>query len=356
MTSPALRDTLRLAATVTLVNGFTSLTGLPFGLYASLAVLSVTVGTYGNTFELGRQRLVGTAIGAIVVFFGYRAWGHLPLMVALPLALLLARLLAGSLRLSVGYGVCCFVVVMGWLTHDQQLDTWIPLRLLWTAFGILMALLSLRLFWPSRARIQQREGLLQLLVDLGHSLQQVVQQQPEAHQSPAQRRRQLGQQIRKLRISLQGLRDQRQSALLELGTLASQHPVARMWALLDQASEALILDLDELRRLPNADWQGWGLQGHYDAGQAFVQAVVERLLGWQQQLRNSSRLQPPPDSPRPVLSLEDLQSPESQAAYRRLSPEQLQRVASQWMVLNRMDHTLESTERQWRELANESAV
>jgi len=341
MTRPALRDTLRLAATVTVVNGFANLTGLPFALYASLAVLSVTVGNYGNTLELGRQRLVGTAIGAMVVFFGYRAWGHLPLVVALPLALLLARLIAGSLRLTVGYAVCCFVVVMGWLTHDQQLDSWIPLRLLWTAFGILMALLSLRLFWPSRARIQQREGLLQLLVDLGDALQQLVQ-----------RRHLQGQQIRRLRITLLSLRDQRQGALLELGTMASQHPVAKMWALLDQASEALILDLDELRRLPNADWQGWGLQRDYATGVAFVQGVAQRLLAWQQQLRDSSQLPPPPSQPRLALPLESLQSPESLAAYQQLSPEQLQRVASQWMVLNRMDHTMESTERQWRELVS----
>ena len=341
MTSPALRDGLRLAATVTVVNGFASLTGVPFALYASLAVLSVTVGNYGNTLELGRQRLVGTAVGAVVVFFGYRAWGHLPLVVALPLALLLARLIAGSLRLTVGYGVCCFVVVMGWLTHGQQLDSWIPLRLLWTAFGILMALLSLRLFWPSRARIQQREGLLQLLVDLGDALQQLLQ-----------RRHLQGQQIRRLRITLLSLRDQRQGALLELGTLASQHPVAKMWALLDQACEALILDLDELRRLPNAYWQGWGLQRDYATGVAFVQDVAQRLLAWQQQLRASSQLPPPPSQPRLALPLDSLQSPESLAAYQQLSPEQLQRVAAQLMVLNRMDHTMESTERQWRELVS----
>ena len=341
MTSPALRDGLRLAATVTVVNGFASLTRQPFAIYASLAVLSVTVGNYGNTLELGRQRLVGTAIGAMVVFFGYRAWGGLPLVVALPLALLLARLIAGSLRLTVGYTVCCFVVVMGWLTHEQQLDSWIPLRLLWTAFGILMALLSLRLFWPSRARIQQREGLLQLLVDLGEALQQGVL-----------RRHLQGQQIRNLRINLISLRDQRQGALLELGTLASQHPVAKMWALLDQASEALILDLDELRRLPNADWQDWGLQDDYSTGVAFVEGVAQRLLAWQQQLRDSSQLPPPPSQPRLVLPLESLQSAESLTAYQQLSPEQLQRVASQWMVLNRMEHTMESTERQWLELVS----
>ncbi|MFM7514384.1 MAG: FUSC family protein [Cyanobium sp.] len=94
-----------------------------------MAVLSVSVGTYGNTLELGRQRLIGTAVGAVVVAVGYRGWGNLPVVVALPLALLLARLIAGCLRLSVGYSVCCFMVVMGWLSHEQDLFGWIQLRL-----------------------------------------------------------------------------------------------------------------------------------------------------------------------------------------------------------------------------------
>lgn len=341
MSSAALRDSLRLAATVVVVNGFASLTGLPFALYASLAVLSVTVGTYGNTLELGRQRLIGTAVGAVVVFFGYRAWGHLPLLVALPLALLLARLLAGSLRLSVGYGVCCFVVVMGWIGHEQQLDSWIPLRLLWTAFGIVMALLSLRLFWPSQARIQQRQGLLQLLVDLGSSLQAVGR---------AQQRQHLGAQLRNLRTTLLTLRSQRQAALLELGPLAAQHPHARLWDLLDQAGESLILALDELRRLPEPDWQLWGLQTVAGAALEFAQGASARLLLWQQQLGSSQRLLPPPSSPRPALPLAALHSPEAQTAFQRLSAEQLQRVASRLMVLSRIDHALESTERHWREL------
>lgn len=351
MSLPGLKDTLRLAATVTVVNGFASLTGLPFTTYASLAVLSVTVGSYGNTLELGRQRLIGTAVGAMVVFFGYRAWGHLPVMVALPLALLLARLIAGSLRLTVGYSVCCFVVVMGWLSHDQQLDSWIPLRLLWTAFGILMALLSLRLFWPSRARIQQREGLLQLLVDLGRSLEEVVQH-PPAEQPRGQHRRQQGQQIRRLRSSLLDLRAQRQGALLELGNQASRHPHARMWTLLDQACEALILDLDQLRRLPDPEWQAWGLQGQANAAATYIAGVAQRLLRWQEHLRSSMQVQAPPSEPRPAPPLEILQTPESLSGYQRLTPEQLQWVASKLMVLNRIDHTLESTERQWRALVS----
>ena len=345
MSSPALRDNLRLAFTVAVVNGFATMTGLAFAMYASLAVLSVTVGNYGNTLELGRQRLVGTTIGVIVVFFGYRAWGQLPVLVALPLALLLARLIAGSLRLTVGYTVCCFVVIMGWLLHEQQLDSWIPLRLFWTAFGIIMALLSLRLFWPARARIQQRHGLLQLLVDLGQALHGYVQEAPQA-----ERRSALSQRLRGLRNTLISLRDQRLNALRELGPLAAQHPLAQMWELLDRACEALILDLDELRRLPAPQWQAWGLEPQHAAAMAYTEAVAERLLSWQAVLRRSLELQPPPPEPRPALPLESLHSAQADQAFAQLTPQQLTHVASRLVVLNRIDHTLASTERQWQAL------
>jgi hypothetical protein len=345
MSSPALRDNLRLAITVAVVNGFATLTGLAFATYASLAVLSVTVGNYGNTLELGRQRLIGTTIGAVVVFFGYRAWGDLPVLVALPLALLMARLIAESARLTVGYSVCCFVVIMGWLTHEQQLDSWIPLRLFWTAFGIIMALLSLRLFWPARARTQQRQGLLKLLVDLGHTLKDYLQAAPEA-----QRRAAITQQLRGLRNNLLSLRDQRVNAMRELGPLAADHPIAQMWELLDHACEALILDLDELRRLPDPQWQAWGLQRQHEAALRYSDAVADRLLAWQTCLSRSLELQPPPAEPRTALPLEMLSDAESQSVFQQLSPSELQQVAGRLIVLNRIDHTMESTERHWRTL------
>lgn len=345
MSQGGMRDTLRLAGTVMVVNGFASLTGLAFSTYASLAVLSVTVGNYGNTLELGRQRLIGTLLGAIVVFFGYRAWGQLPVLVALPLALLLVRALAGWLRLTVGYGVSCFVVIMGWLSHEQQLDSWITLRLFWTAFGILLALLSLRLFWPSRARMQQRLGLLQLLVDLGNTMQCFVGRQPQQHQ-----RRAFGEQLRGLRSDLLSLRDQRQSALLELGSLAAQHPVARLWELLDQTCETLILDLDELRRLPTPHWQSWGLELHHEAALQFSGAVAERLLLWRQVLGSSMQLLPPPAELRPSLDLEALLQPSHRDAFASLSPQQLEQVATRLMVLHRIDQTLADTEGAWQSL------
>lgn len=343
MNGSSIHDTVRLALATALVCGFTTLTNLPFGTYASLAVITVSIGNYGNTLELGRQRLIGTLIGGVVVAFGYTAWGHLPLMIALPLALLLARLIAGSLRLTVGYSVCCFVVVMGWLEHDQQLTDWIPLRLFWTAFGILVALLSLRLFWPSRARMEQRLGLLALLQDLGGALDLFSSALPAA-----ERRRLLGPRLRDLRTSLLRLREQRQAALLELGSSAEQHPIARMWDLLDQACEALLIDLDALRRQSELPWQHWGLEREHDATVRFIASAAERLWRWREQLRGSLHLQLPPPEPLPLLPLEVLQG--SSEALSRLEPGQLSAVAARLMLLNRMDHTLASTEHQWRAL------
>lgn len=335
-----MRDTVRLALTVAVVCGFTTLTGLNFGTYASLAVLTVTVGSYGNTLELGRQRLIGTAIGGVVVAFGYTALGQLPVMVSLPLALLLARLIAGSMRLTVGYTVCCFVVVMGWLQHDQQLVAWIPLRLFWTAFGILLALLSLRLFWPSRALIEQRQGLLTLLLDLARTINLLGSAMPAS-----ERRRLLSQRLRELRIRLLSLREQRQAALIELGPRADRHPTAMMWELLDQACEALLIDLDALGRQSDLPWQRWGLTQQHEAAEHFTDGVADRLRRWQEQLRGSMHLQPPPAEPCPPLPLAVLHG--SAEAMNQLDPEQLAAVAARLMLLNRIDQTLTVTERQW---------
>jgi hypothetical protein len=344
--NPNLRDTLRLACVVAVVNGFTSLTGVAFGMYASMAVLSVTVGNYGNTIELGRQRLVGTAVGGVVVFFAYQAWGALPLMVALPLTLLLARLIAGSLRLTVGYSVCCFMVVMGWLQHEQQLGVWIHYRLFWTAFGILMALLSLRLFWPSLARQQQRQGLLQLLVDLGQTIEIGLGSLP-----PGERRRVVGQRLRQLKGELQDLRLQRQGALFELGALADQHPMAQLWELLDQASEALILELDTLRRQPDFPWQAWGLEAQHATAVDFAASIANRLRQWQGVLDGPLHLPCPPEGPRPELPVEWLHAHQSQEALQQLNAQQLSQVATRLIVLNKVEHTISYTERRWKELA-----
>jgi hypothetical protein len=92
------------------------------------------------------------------------------------------------------------------------------------------------------------------------------------------------------------------------------------------------------------------LQDTSTAADRFVAGVAERLLGWQERLRQPLQLQPPPSESRPPLPMQALQTPEEAAALQQLNPAQLQRVASRLMVLNRIDHTLASTEAQWLDL------
>ena len=140
--------------TAGLGNGFASMTGLADGQYVALSVLSVSSGTYGGAIELGRQRLLGTVLGSILLLIGYECLHPLPLAVGLAITLGSLRLLGGALGLKVGYKVGGMIVVMGWLVHEGNLASWIPLRFFWTALGVLLTLLSLRLFWPARSLSQ----------------------------------------------------------------------------------------------------------------------------------------------------------------------------------------------------------
>ena len=155
-------------------------------------------------------------------------------------------------------------------------------------------------------------------------------------------------QIRQLRRSLLSLREQRLAALLELGPLTSQHPHARLWALLDQACEQLILDLDDLRRQPPADWHGWGLGEIQHAGETFLLGASGRVLQWEEQLRRAGDLPGPPGAEPPALALAAVQSAEVEESCRHLNAEQLTRVSTYLMALSRMQHTLKSSEQEWR--------
>lgn len=333
-----LQSTLRLALTVAVVQGLAHITGLADGYYASLAVLSVSVGSYGDTLELGRQRLLGTALGAVIVLIAYPALKGLPMVVGLPLAMLLAQLLAAALRLRVGYTVCLFVVVMGWLAHNTQLDSWLPLRLIWTALGVFLALLSIRLFWPSRARLAQRQGLLDLLDRLGVVLaDHLLRPSPRRGGDPV---------LRELREQMLGLRSQRGGALRELGSAAGEHPVAQMWAAFDAHCETLILVLDGFQRLGTLDWQRPALRGLAVRLSERVLAMQQQMARWREHLlRNPQGL---PDPPLPLWVPQNLTTWVDEPSQQALATAELQQLATGLNLLNQLERSLHETELRWQ--------
>lgn len=132
------RAELRLAVAAGLSNGFAAMTGLAYGFYSPLAVVSVGTGSYGGAIELGRQRLLGTALGSVLLLVGYWGLRDIPMPIAIAITLAALRLLGGWLKLLVGYKVGGLIVVMGWLSHSANLGTWIPCAFLdglWRAGG-----------------------------------------------------------------------------------------------------------------------------------------------------------------------------------------------------------------------------
>ena len=164
------RGDLRLVLAAGLSNGFATLTGWPFGFYAPLAVLAAGTGSFGQSLELSRQRLLGTLLGSAVLVGIQLLRPALPFPLAIGLGLALLRLLGQTFGLVVGYKVGGVVLVMGLTAHAQQLPSWIPLRLFWTLFGLLVAALSIRLFWPSQALAQVQVLWSELLTGLIQAL------------------------------------------------------------------------------------------------------------------------------------------------------------------------------------------
>jgi uncharacterized membrane protein YccC len=183
----ARRWAARTALTAGLGNAFASLSGVEFSQYVALAVLAVSSGTYGGALALGRQRLLGTALGSVLLLIGYVGLQGVPMPLGIAITLGALRLLGGLLKLQVGYKVGGMIIVMGWLVHEGGLASWIPLRFFWTSFGVLIALLGLRLFWPARGLDSSLAQVARLLVQLQSCFHDlllwVIQMHPLSDQS-----------------------------------------------------------------------------------------------------------------------------------------------------------------------------
>ncbi len=351
------RCELRLALTAGLMNGFGALAPLAYGFYAPLAVLVVCTGTYGGSIGLGRQRLLGSVAGALVLVVSFTGLSHLPLPLGLSLALVAMRLLGGSLGLEVGYKVGSNIIVMGWLVHDGELGIWVPVRLFWTATGILVALLSLRLFWPDLAVEGNRLRLRRFLADLGAALiSQADRLEAPAVPPPpgalvAARRLEL-ETAQGLRRQLVALRQAMPAVADELGNNPTSNATYRLFQLLHRAGSQLVGVVDGLRLLEHTPADRGPLEGLHGAQADLLRAVAGRLQQWDHCLEVPHRHRPaPPASP--------LATPPRWGSLERWlhDPDldgfeliRLQRNASRLMLCGQALRSIEQAEHRWRAL------
>ena len=341
------RNALRTALTASLGNGFASISGLPDSQYVALAVLSVSSGTYGTSFELGRQRLLGTVLGSVLLLIGFECLQGLPIAVGLAITLGCLRLLGGLLSLKVGYKVGGMIVVMGWLVHEGNLASWIPLRFFWTALGVVLTVLSLRLFWPARGIAQCLGRYGDLMEQLQHTftaLAQRLEPQPAAGAAPAPAAR-----FRQLRATLQSARSQRPALLQELGNQPQRHPAVLLVSSLDAAASRLVTMVGAMERAVPPERDPHLVARLHQAEAELLERMATQVGIWSRQLRSADGLPSPPpqelELPRSWLDLgAELNDPVANSA----SLERLERIATRLVLCRQAEQAIRDGESSWR--------
>jgi hypothetical protein len=346
------RPELRLALTTGLMNGLASLSPIPFGYYAPMAVLATGSDTYGNTLEMGRQRILGSLLGMVVLTISKEGLGGVPLPLALAVALAAMRWIGGVLGLRVGYKVGGMIVVMGWLAHGEQLDAWVPLRMVWTVVGIVGGLLSLSLFWPSRSRSRGLAILVEVFGGLAEDLELEAKRTTTPRgpdQTPTVSRTASAGDARQ--AALQRLRGLLPAVAWELGERPQRHPAYRLLETLDDAASRLLGATRTLAALPvSQDPELTPLQ-HGEA--ALLESLARRLRWWchsfESQKKGSMPAPPCPSWAPPPLWLTidaHLHNPRLNS----LPARQLERLAARHSLCRQALEAVETAERNWAAL------
>ena len=341
------RNGLRTAFTAGLGNALASLSGVGDSQYVSLAVLAVSTGTYGGALALGSQRLLGTALGSVLLLIGYEGLRGVPMPLALALTLGALRLLGGLLKLQVGYKAGGMIIVMGWLVHEGGLASWIPIRFFWTSFGVLITLLGLRLFWPARgldSSLDQMAGLLGQLQSCFRDLAARVD--PAAAGQGADP---IGiSRYRALRNQLVAIRQQRPALLQELGTLPERHPATLLMANFEATASRLFARVGGLvREPPTLQVPQLVVQLHWPEAE-LLQAMADHLGQWERQIRGRRGLPKPPDTGLQLpLSWQQLGQELNDPTANSASLERLERIASRLMLCRQAEQAISNGEANW---------
>lgn len=349
------RPALRTAVTTGLANAFASLSGVLDSQYAALAVLSVSTGSYGGAIELGRQRLYGSVLGALLLLVGYEGLKDLPLPLGLAITLGSLRLLGGLLQLKVGYKVGGMIIVMGWLVHEGSLASWLPLRFFWTAFGVLLTLLSLRLFWPARSLDQILNAYAALLAQL----QLALRQRAEALHGVASGGEHAGiaphpVTYLALRKQLMVMRGLKPALLQELGTMPERHPAALLLASLDGTASRLVTLVRAMERAAPSRQPLPQLGQLHQAEADLLGAIAGQLQAWERAIRGPAAGErgsglplPPPEPLALPASWLELNQELNDPAVNTAASERLERIAVRLQLCRQAERAIRDGEARW---------
>ena len=253
------------------------------------------------------------------------------------------------------------IIVMGWLVHDGELGIWVPVRLFWTAAGILVALMCLRLFWPDLAVEGNRQRLRRFLAELaGALIAQADRLEAPAVPAPpgtlvAARQLEL-ERAQGLRRQLVALRQAMPAVADELGNNPTSHATFRLFQLLNGAGSQLVGVVDGLRLLEHTPADRGPLEGLHGAQAELLRSVAGRLEQCCPCLEVPHRHRPAPPATAMTAPVRwgnldrSLHDPDLD----RFDLSLLQRNASRLMLCGQALRSIEQAEHSWRALGEAS--
>jgi uncharacterized membrane protein YccC len=146
--------------------------GLHEGYWSAISAIIVLQSNVGSTVTASRDRLIGTAIGAVIGWLA-SPWGRHPLTFAL--AILLVFLTCGSFGLKNSSRLAGVTVTIVMLVQRNGSHWRIAMdRFLEVSMGILVALAVSTLVLPRRARQNLQQGLAQEFTALGQMFEAIM--------------------------------------------------------------------------------------------------------------------------------------------------------------------------------------
>jgi uncharacterized membrane protein YccC len=272
------RAELRLALTTGLSAGLAITLGLPDQQYGPLAVGAVLGGTVGASRTLGIQRMLGTLMGGLILVVLYPTLSPiLPMPIGVAIGLACTRLFGGSLGLQSGYKVAGFVVGVGWTAHAASITSWVPMRLLQTLVGVLLAWAAINWIWPSRAIDVRQELSVQLYRDFAIALREQSVLLREGDGVRVARGLERRNHLLGLILAQQ---TQRPEAAAELGNDRVGERLARLWDRQEKLWSELIANYRTLLRMPPLPRHNAALTHLIVAEATLLEAAADRLELW----------------------------------------------------------------------------
>lgn len=165
-----LKVAIALGLTLAIANFF----HLEYGYYVALSLVVAMQPTLGKGIDAGKQRVLGTGIGALVAIALVNTLGSHPFTVALGVALTMLGCDYFGMT-SAGYKGGCFLVAIALMVHSSEPNSYIWGRFFETLLGILIAMLFSILLPPQTATAKINPGLHQTFNQLARLYEEIME-------------------------------------------------------------------------------------------------------------------------------------------------------------------------------------